>query len=330
MARKKGSAPNDGSGNGNDNASRLYDWISKGYRVDALVESVRQGDSSRTEALFSDFDAKAQRLEAAKAKLATLGFSHGHPMYQKVADKLGDPLQADALEALAAALESGPKIMELRQELASLNTNGFEADAQRIHKMLDSNDDPDIIDAEIKKLRKRIKEAFFEAAFESEAVVEEAPKPQPQARQAPAQPQQGHFVAETIFLLHRDGTLLSVKSKKPTTELDKKLMSRMVMAIREQMGRAFKEGEHIHSLTYEGHTIILEDSVHIYAAVVVVGEPRAVMYKVILKALQIMEKNMAQTFDSWKGDRNSLENLDKYTSAIFQALEKSSGAHGQQ
>jgi hypothetical protein len=113
-----------------------------------------------------------------------------------------------------------------------------------------------------------------------------------------------------------------VKSRKPTTELDKKLMSRMVMAIKEQMGKTFREGEHIHSLTYEGHTIILEDSVHVYAAVVIAGEPKPIMYRVILKALQIMEKKLAPEFDRWRGERNSLENLDKYTSAIFQALEK--------
>jgi hypothetical protein len=78
----------------------------------------------------------------------------------------------------------------------------------------------------------------------------------------------------------------------------------------------------VHSLAYEGHTIILEDSVHVYAAVVVIGEPKPVMYRVILKALQIMEKKLATEFDNWKGDRTSLENLDKYTSAIFQALDK--------
>jgi len=166
------------------------------------------------------------------------------------------------------------------------------------------------IEKSITKLKKKIKEKFFESAFEDEAVLliedENAPK----------------FVAETIFLLHKDGTLLSVKSKKPPKELDKKLMSRMVMAIKEQMNRAFKEGEHVHTLTYEGHTIILEDSQHVYAAIVVIGEAKPVMYRIILKALQIMEKKLAKELDSWKGDRSSLDNLDRYTSAIFQALDK--------
>ena len=68
------------------------------------------------------------------------------------------------------------------------------------------------------------------------------------------------------------------------------------MAIREQMNRAFNEGEHAHKLTYEGHSIILEDSSHVYAAVVINGEDQPIMYKIILKALQIMERKYAADY----------------------------------
>ena len=67
---------------------------------------------------------------------------------------------------------------------------------------------------------------------------------------------------------------------------------------------------------------VLEDSVHVYAAVVVVGEAKPVMYRIILKALQIMEKKLAKEFDGWTGDRSKLDNMDRYTSAIFQALDR--------
>ena len=78
----------------------------------------------------------------------------------------------------------------------------------------------------------------------------------------------------------------------------------------------------IHTLTYEGHSIILEESVHVYAAVVVIGEAQPVMYRIILKALQIMEKKLANELDNWRGNRASLDNLESYTNAIFQALDK--------
>jgi hypothetical protein len=289
------------------NAAYLYDWISEGYVIDPLLEAIKSGNQEKIDTAFQNYSELIERLAKVRDKMQQLGFDNSHASYPKVSDKLNDPAQVDALESFTLELEMGPKIKELKAELSSLNTKGFEEDANRIIAMLGNRENPESIENEIKLLKKRIKEKFFEAAFEDVVVpVEEKPK----------------CTAEIIFLLHKDGTLLSVKSRNPPTELDKKLMSRMVMAIKEQMTRAFNEGEHLHSLTYEGHTILLEDSVHVYAAVVVAGEAKPVMYRVILKALQIMEKKLDNEFTSWKGDRNSLENLEKYVTAIFQALDK--------
>ncbi|MDD4308009.1 MAG: hypothetical protein PHU53_04285 [Thermoplasmata archaeon] len=316
MGKKKGSSNSDSQESGNGNAAKLYDWISRGFVVDTLIEAVRLNDPAKIDEQFRDYSLKSARLESVRQKLATHGFNESHERFHEYSDCFNDPHQVERLESLCKSLEVDPRYKELRAELASINTNGFEAEARRIREMFDNNSDASEIDVEIKKLRKVIKEKFFEVAFEEAADLpaEKAPAPKP----SPA----AKFTAEIIFLLHRDGTLLSVKSRRPPTDLDKKLMSRMVMAIKEQMGRAFREGEHVHSLTYEGHTIILEDSVHVYAAIVVLGEAKPVMYKVILKALQIMEKKLASEFENWKGDRSRLENLDKYTSAIFQTLDK--------
>jgi hypothetical protein len=307
MAKKKGSINSRIQDIDDSNASSLYDWISEQYNVDPLIEAIRSGDQAQVDTTFRDYNQRVARLETILDKLAGLGFGKEHERFPEFSGHLKNPMWVEELESLARFLEADPKIKELQAQLAGLNTSGFEGEAERIRAMFSDGTDTAVIENEIKILEKRIKEKFFEVAFEEEAV--------------PSDPK-SHFTAETIFLLHKDGTLLSVKSRKPSTELDKKLMSRMVMAIKEQMGRAFREGEHVHALTYEGHTIILEDSVHVYAAVVIVGEPKPVMYRVILKALQIMEKKLAVELDGWKGNRNSLENLDKYTSAIFQALEK--------
>ncbi|MDO9538136.1 MAG: hypothetical protein Q7J68_07440 [Thermoplasmata archaeon] len=307
MARKKGSSISKDSNADSNNASSLYNWVAIGYLVDPILETMRSGDSDAIDKSFKEFSEKVARLEKVLDQLENLNFNEKHEMFSQHSDKLNDPLQVESLESLATSLKITPRLKELKAELASLNIVGFEEEAKKIHILFTEETDLDVVENEIKKLQKKIKEKFFEEAFE------DAVEPPVQATK---------FVAETIFLLHKDGTLLSVKSKKSPTELDKKLMSRMVMAIKEQMTKAFKEGEHVHSLTYEGHTIILEDSTHVYAAVVIVGESKPVMYRVILKAIQIMENKLATEFTNWKGDRNSLENLDKYTSAIFQALDK--------
>jgi hypothetical protein len=312
MAKKKGSRKSKGEPE-DDVSKKLYDWIAEGYVVDELVEAVKSKDTKTIDKLFGEYESNIERVEKLKGELEKLKQVRGalntkSPLYIQLMEIIKHPAKVDVAEKYMVSLKSGPKLKELEAELASLNVTGFEEEAKAIKAKFADTSRADEIERDIRSLTRRIKEKFFAESFESVIVPTEEPKKS--------------FKAETIFLLHRDGTLLSVKSRKPPRELDKKLMSKMVMAIREQMSRAFKEGQHVHSLRYEEHTIILEDSVHVYAAVMISGEVRPVMYKIILKALQILEKHFAGAFDNWTGDRSSLKNMDKYTSAMFQALDK--------
>lgn len=315
MAKKKKSTKKSTSSQKSDSEKKdeeikkkLYDWVAEGYDIDPLMDVVKSKDDEEIAKVFKIYEKNIKRMEDLKQRLAALEFDRSSPRFKELLDTFKNPELVDDVEAFLISIESGPKIQELRAELASLNVTGFEEDAVAIKKKLKDSADAGEIEKDIRALKRKIKEKFFTEAFE-EVVL-------------PTEEKSNSFVAETIFLLHRDGTLLAVKSKIPPKQLDKRLLSKMVMAIREQMTKAFEEGTHVHSLSYQGHTIILEDSEHVYAAVVVAGEAKPIMYKIILKALRIMEKKMKASFDNWKGDRSKLDNLDKYTAAIFQALDK--------
>jgi len=128
--------------------------------------------------------------------------------------------------------------------------------------------------------------------------------------------------AESIFFMHRDGTLLSFHSRIPEEEQNEKLFERMVEVIREQMFKVYVEGEHVHKLHYEGHNIILEDSTHVYAAVVIAGEDQLLMYTEILRFLELIEHKHAYEFDNWTGDKSVVKDLDQYSDALFLAIDK--------
>jgi len=307
MAKKKSSKESPPVKPNDDISSRLYEWIADGYTVEPLVAAVKSKDAYTIEKLFRQFEANIARMEELKILLIKRGYDENNPKYKGISLILKDPSKVKEIENFVISLEAGPRMKVLYAELASLNTKGFEKEAAAVKAKLADPKRIDEAERDLKALTRRIKERFFEDALEDVVVPTE---------------KDFKCVAETIFLMHKDGTLLAVKSKRPPAELNKKLLSRMVMAIREQMARAYKEGEHLHTLIYEGHSIILEDSVHVYAAVVVRGQAKPIMYRIILKALQIMERNLNQQFSRWRGDRAALDNLDKYTTAIFQAFEK--------
>ena len=311
MAKRKSSKRSISVDQEKEISSKLYDWIAEGYEVDELVKIVKSKDARKISKLFKEYENNIKRIEKIKRELEKLkqvhAFNTKSPLYIQLIELIDHPAKVDVAEKFMESLKSGPKLTELQAELASLNITGFEDEAKAIKAKFNQPELVEEINKDVTSLRRRIKEKFFAESFEDVVV----PKKKERS-----------FVAETIFILHKDGTLLSVKSKIAPAELDKKLMSKMVMAIKEQMMRSFKEGEHVHTLNYMGHNIILEDSVHVYCAVVVVGEARPVMYKIVLKALQILEKNFANEFNNWTGDRAALQNMDKYTSAMFQALDK--------
>lgn len=294
-------------------SEKLFAWLQDGYEVDDLTDLIKSGTKTQLKKAFNKYEKAIKRLEVLAEEFKDLDVDKDSKAYKRIRGHLKNPDRVDEVEEFVKKMKYLPRLNELKAELASLNVTGFEKEAEDIKAKFRNPDLLDEIDIDIKTLKKRIKEKFFEGAFEMELAPGEETEVGVVARGP---------LAETIFFIHRDGTLLSVKSRIPPEKLNKKLLSRMVMAIREQMNRAFKEGEHIHKLTYEGHSIILEDSSHVYAAVVIAGEEKPVMYKIILKALQIMEKRFASEFESWTGDRSKLSNLEKYSTAIFQAFDK--------
>ena len=294
-------------------SDKLFAWLSEGYEVSELTELIKNGSQTKIKKAFSDYEKDMEKLRVLEEEINEQDVDEEDERYMEIQEFLKDPSKLEEVEKYADMFRDHTRINELKAELATLNISGFEKEAKAIIDDLDNPEDLDKIEADIKFLRKRIKVKFFESAFEMELSPEEKVE-----KGIVSKPP----LAETIFFIHRDGTLLSVKSKIPPEKLSKKLLSRMVMAIREQMNRAFNEGEHVHKLTYEGHSIILEDSNHVYAAVVINGEEKPIMYKIILKALQIMERKYANEFNNWTGDRKKLREMEKYSTAIFQAFEK--------
>lgn len=128
--------------------------------------------------------------------------------------------------------------------------------------------------------------------------------------------------AETIFFMHRDGTMLSFHSRIPVDDQDEKLFENMAEAIREQMNKVYVEGEHVHKLHFEGHNIMLEDSTHLYAAVVIGGEEQPLMYMETLRFLELIEHKHAEELDNWTGDKSVVKDLDRYSDALFMAMDK--------
>lgn len=289
----------------------MQEWENSGYNLESLQDAMDDEGYTVTKlkALFKDYEENIERLEEQKDKLLVLDVDKNSECYLDIKECLNDPSRVEEVEEFVTTVAIEPKLKELKAELASLNITGFEDEAKRIIHMIDRKDDPLTIGAAIKSLRRHIKEAFFEKEFMGAITVEEKPKPR----------KIGH--AETVFMLHMDGSLLAVKSRLPKSQIDKKELSRAVMIIRKEMELA-REGEMREKIPFQSKNLLLHTGNDVYIGVIISGTDTPVMYKLMLKVGDLMEKKFEAQFKKWKGDRQSLGPLDRYINALFQAFDK--------
>ncbi|MEW5936499.1 MAG: hypothetical protein AB1665_01590 [Candidatus Thermoplasmatota archaeon] len=288
------------SASGQSYGDILVEWISGGYEVSELVAAMRSADEAKIAAAFEEYEGKLARLEALRKEV---GQKVPVDKRAELAPLLKDPSKIGELEKKLSQIAYEPRIAELKAELASLNTKGFEPEADTIRKMMEEPQRLDEAEEAIKALRKKIKERFFEREF---------------AMHLEAKARGLHVEAETVIILHMDGTLLAVKSKKPKEKLDKQFLGKIVLKTREVLA---ERGGPKH-FEIEGKNLLVQPGTHICIALVFEGEAVELINRMILKVIEIMERKHADVFKTWNGERSRIFDIDKYPTALFQALEK--------
>ncbi|MBI5000298.1 MAG: hypothetical protein HZB92_02050 [Euryarchaeota archaeon] len=280
----------------------LMDWTLRGYHLSELMIALKGAREEHVPQIMKDFSAKIHMLEALRrefqAALPPEKLSELEPMFV-------DPSKIPELERRLSQLKYEPKTSELRAELATLNTKGFEREAEAIKKALEDPRRLNEAEMAIGTLKKKIKEKFFEQEF---AV-------QLESRPAPSSP---GLMLDTIVVMHKDGTLLAVKSKKPKEELDKRFLSKAIVKIREA-ALQYPEGA---TLDVDGTKFSIQPGAYVCVALSFHGEEPQILRRVLKKVTDILERKHSETFKTWTGDRSRLFDIDKYPTAIFQALEK--------
>ena len=277
----------------------LLHWVNQGYEVGSIVKDIQGGrDAQET---FDDFSRKAKRAQEIVAELESTPGVPADRM-ENVRRMAKEPLRVHDLEKELAELKVSPRLKELKAEFMSLNMKGFDEDARRIQAKFNDPTKLEELDHDIKLLKRKIKERFFETEF---AIQLE-----------PVRGAGAPLETETIFIIHKDGTLLSVKSKQPKDQVDKKALSRMILDIRGRMDKG-----NVGTFQCDSSNVIMELGAHVCVAVAFKGEELPIMRRVLDKVVQIMERKNSDALNTWTGDRSRLMDMDRYPTALFQALD---------
>jgi hypothetical protein len=109
---------------------------------------------------------------------------------------------------------------------------------------------------------------------------------------------------EEVFLVYRDGVLISHLSRTLMREKDEDVLSGMLTAVQEFVREAFQYGEHreLHQLDFGEYRILIERGRYVYLAVVYSGEESVQIRKKVRTVIDRIEEQFGKALEKWDGD----------------------------
>lgn len=109
---------------------------------------------------------------------------------------------------------------------------------------------------------------------------------------------------EEVFLVYRDGVLISHLSRTLMREKDEDVLSGMLTAVQEFVREAFQYGEHreLHKLDFGEYRILIERGKYVYLAVVYSGEESPAIRKKVKSVIDRVEDQFGAALEKWDGD----------------------------
>jgi len=109
---------------------------------------------------------------------------------------------------------------------------------------------------------------------------------------------------EEVFLVYRDGVLISHLSRTILQDRDEDVLSGMLTAVQEFVRDAFQYGQHreLHQMEFGDYRILIERGKSVYLAVVYSGRDSSAVRKKARLALDRIEDAYGLAFETWDGD----------------------------
>lgn len=109
---------------------------------------------------------------------------------------------------------------------------------------------------------------------------------------------------EEVFLVYRDGVLISHLSRTLLREKDEDVLSGMLTAVQEFVREAFQYGEHrdLHQLDFGDYRILIERGKYVFLAIVYSGKESTAIHKKVRAVIDRIESEFGAALENWDGD----------------------------
>jgi len=113
---------------------------------------------------------------------------------------------------------------------------------------------------------------------------------------------------EEVFLVYRDGLLISHLSRTMVQDKDRDQLSGMLTVVQDFVKDAFTYGEHreLHQMEFGDYHILIEQGKHVYLAVVYLGRDSNTIRRKVRHALDLVEEAYGRVLEKWEGSMDEV------------------------
>ena len=124
---------------------------------------------------------------------------------------------------------------------------------------------------------------------------------------------------EEIFLIYRDGRLISHATRRIRPEMDDEILSSMLVAIQNFVQDSFRDdtGGLLKSLEFGENRFMIERGQHVYIAAMYGGKIPDEASLTLRRAIQKIESEYRSHLEAWDGNMRSFKGVDTYLQEVI-------------
>lgn len=303
--------------------SKLITWSAAGYNVENLQRLVEE-DEAKADAEVKVIEANIPKLDVMRKKLSEIDVRGLENKAKEIMEILNNPYAVELAEEKIAELQHLSATQSLREDLAEIKKlKGFEADAKRVEEMLTDPANVKEAEKELKKLKLKVRERFFESEFMTAL--------QPRAAQAPVKinavqvhkEKRKAMQIEDLFLLYKDMRLISHHTKMAEDSRDPKFKFKVLKVVRDYVRHTGQYKPNVLGQSkFEGNNVLVQGGKDIIIGMSVKGDVHVLTEKVLQRVISIIERKWDIDLKRWAAGQGELKETSKVMNSLMVAFAK--------
>ena len=277
----------------------------------ASVKKIREG--------FRAFEEGLEKILEIKTALEGMELKGLDNEVETLTQLLANPKNFEEATAKFQELKFKQKSVSIHDELDKMVLPAMKEKVAEMKARLDAMEELDVIEEDMRELRRDYKEAYAEEGIMAHVVSDgQAPAKSPTAPKGKKTP----MIVKDIFLLYKDGRFISHHTNRVVSKDQQKILFADLKTGRNFLRSPKYIPQKLNVIPVEKRHILVQSGKYTVVIMITEGAVDPWTERIVTKVLTLMEKEDANDLRAWNGEVASLKSSGKYMQALLFACMK--------